>query len=142
MGVGPPLWWVLDPGLVIGHSKGVDPCRLIGVASKPWQWMMLDAIFGQITRMTAWMDENKPFQASKWFRLASKATMLTQNKPSEGFRRFGLATMTAWMDGPTSFRFPQGLRRFDLTPNVGHRCQSTPPCNGSRVFVHASMLSS
>ena len=102
-----------------------------------------------LAKMTARMDEPTPFQASKWFQLACMATMLTPNKPSEAFRRFGLATMTAWMDGPTPiqaskswFRPPQGLRRFDLTPNVGHRCQSKPPCNGSRVFVHASMLSS
>ena len=40
-------------------------------------------------RMAARMDENKPFQASKWFRLASMATMLTQHKPSEAFSRFG-----------------------------------------------------
>ena len=53
--------------------------------------------------------------------LASMATNLTQNKPSEGFRRFGLAKMTARMDGPTPFQaskwFQLACMATMLTPN-------------------------
>ena len=60
--------------------------------------------------MTTWMDGPTPIQASNWFPLASMATMLTQNKRSEGFRRFGLAMMTACMDGPTPFQASKWFR--------------------------------
>ena len=42
--------------------------------------------------------------------LASMATKLTQNKPSEGFRRFGLAKMTARMDENKPFQASKWFR--------------------------------
>ena len=49
-------------------------------------------------------DSKGIYQQEDAAKLASMATMVTQNKPSEGFRRVGLARMNAQMDGPTPFQ--------------------------------------
>ena len=74
--------------------------------------------------------------------VASMSTMLTQNKPSEAFRRFGLATMITWMDGPTPFQHKQALSHappFQIA-SVESSMGSSPRAASSRRHVPKSSL--
>ena len=62
-------------------------------------------------------------QASNWFPLASMTTMLTQNKPSEGFRRFGLVMTKAWTDENKPF---QASKWFRLASKATMLTQNKP----------------
>ena len=96
-------------------------------------------------------------EASNWFRLASIATMLTQHKPSEGHRRFGLAMMAARMDENEPFqaskwsglasmatmltqhKTSEGLRRFGLATMTAWMDENEP-FQASKWFQLASMI--